>query len=524
MPPVAEIGGNQTIHIGDTFAIDGHRSHDPDGNIKSYNWSRKRSYWSGWRNWSIIRDVWYTTDWSPVFEPFSYDFALTVTDDNGATDTARKQVTIEPTEWDLADDDSDGIPNVLDRNPNEPDAHTSWDVGKYAVYYVIEDDLTVGSFKITKMPPATINGYNFHVSNYSGYYDLIDYFTPDGWFYKEIAANRTYITVAADREDILWNHTVTGPVSITTPAGTFECYVVDKKGYRDGCIIDHSIEWEPTPWDRVRWEVKYTTYNVSTGAPIRTQILTDYSGRPVHGDLNNDAQITTTDAAIALKIAAGSRQCDAAILAVADVNNDMQVTSLDALMILQVVAENIDIPTPQPAPEIEIAYDDGSAEGGWSRGSGDGSCSDDGGNRGYAIRMTTPDSEPFTITAIKLFSRRYGEDCNTRFEIWDRDGNTLYSDVVPHSEYSTTADSFDSATWGYKGVPNIIVSGDFYIAMYTDSTDRNDAVYPDTGVYIGFDTSFSSDRSYTVQEKTLTWDLSTPQETTNWMIRTIGTK
>ena len=207
-----------------------------------------------------------------------------------------------------------------------------------------------------------------------------------------------------------------------------------------------------------------------------------------------------------------------------DMNGDGELTSADALMILQAAVGSIDLHIPQPPSEIEIAYDDGSAEGGWSIGSGNEICSEDGGNRGYAIRMTTPDTEPFTITAIKLFSRRYEEDCNTRFEIWDHDRNTLYSDVVSHSEYSTAVDSWDSATWGYKGVPNIVVSGDFYIAMYTDATDPDDEVYPDTGVYVGYDTSFSSDRSYTVQGKTLTWDLSTPQETTNWMIRAVGTK
>ncbi len=521
-PPVAEIGDNQTIHIGDTLVTDGHRSYDLDGNIRSYNWSRKRSYWSGWRNWSIIRDVWYTTGWSPVFEPFFYDFALTVTDDGGATDTARKQVTIEPTEWDISDEDGDGIPNVLDQNPDEPDAHTSWNVGKYAVYGVIEDDVTVGSFTETKMPSVLINGYTFRVLNYSGYYDVMIYLTLDGWYYKEITAdNHTYFGVSTDKS---WNRTTTGPVNITTPAGTFECYVVDEKGYRDGCLVHHNVYWQPTPWDCVGWNIKIVSYNVSTGAPIRTRILTDYSGRPVRGDLNNDTQITIADAAIALEIAAGSRPCGNAMLAIADVNNDGQVTSLDALMILQAAAENIDLHIPRPASEIEIAYDDGSAEGGWSRGSGDRICSEDGGNRGYAIRMTTPDSEPFTITAIKPFSRRYGEDCNTRFEIWDRDRNTLYSDVVSHSEYSTAVDSFDSATWGYKGVPNITVNSDFYIAMYTDSTNPDDDVYPDTGVYVGYDTSFSSDRSHTVQEKTLGWGLSTPQETTNWMIRAVGMK
>jgi len=218
-------------------------------------------------------------------------------------------------------------------------------VGKYAVYDVIKDDLTVGTFKITKMPPATINGYNFHVLNYSGYYNTILYLTLDGWYYKEITAdNRTYFGVSTDKS---WNRTTTGPVNITTPAGTFECYMTDEKGYKGGCLVHHNVYWQPTPWDRVGWNIKIVSYNVSTGAPIRTRILTDYSGRPVQGDLNNDAQITIVDAAIALEIAAGSRVCDAAMLAVVDVNNDGQVTSLDALMILQSAVENIDMHTPR---------------------------------------------------------------------------------------------------------------------------------------------------------------------------------
>jgi len=99
--------------------------------------------------------------------------------------------------------------------------------------------------------------------------------------------------------------------------------------------------------------------------------------------------------------------------------------------------------------------------------------------------MTTPDTKPFTITAIKMFSRIYGQDCNTRFEMWDPERNTLYSDVVSHSEYSTAVDSWDSATWGYKDVPDVVVSGDFYIAMYTNSSNSSDEIYPDTGVYVG---------------------------------------
>ncbi|MEA3282246.1 MAG: hypothetical protein U9Q68_06735 [Euryarchaeota archaeon] len=134
------------------------------------------------------------------------------------------------------------------------------------------------------------------------------------------------------------------------------------------------------------------------------------------------------------------------------------------------------------ADEIEISYDDGNAEGSWSMGYNPllWSPDSDGGKNGYALRMTTPNSEPFTISAIKVFSMRYGEDCKTRFEIWDHDKNTLYSDIVLHSEYSILGpwdcDVGDYATWGYKDVPDVAVSGDFYIVMYTDSTNPEDDI------------------------------------------------
>jgi len=352
-PPVAVIGNNQTIHIGDGFVTDGHRSYDPDGNIMSYNWTWENSRRHGWRyNWSIIRDVWYTTYWSPVFEPYFYNFTLTVTDDDGATDTARKQVIIEPTTWDLTDDDGDEIPNVLDRNPDEPDTHISWDVGKYAVYDVMEDDEVMGSLTETCMYPVLINGYRFYVLNRSGYYNDVKYLTLDGRTYKSVAADYTSYTVANDW--ISWNYTDIGIKTITAPAGTFECRVVDAKECYEsvfpypGCVggrgggCSHTRYWQPIPWDSVGWNIKIVSYNMSD-IPWRTWILTDYSGKPVRGDLNNDAEITSADAVIALGIAVGSRPCDDATLTAADVNKDGRVTSLDALMILQAAVGSIEI-------------------------------------------------------------------------------------------------------------------------------------------------------------------------------------
>ncbi|RZB31068.1 MAG: hypothetical protein AEth_01022, partial [Candidatus Argoarchaeum ethanivorans] len=58
---------------------------------------------------------------------------------------------------------------------------------------------------------------------------------------------------------------------------------------------------------------------------------------PKKGDLDGDSQITSTDAAIVLEIAVGSRPCNSQILAIADVSGDGRVSSLDALIILQMV-------------------------------------------------------------------------------------------------------------------------------------------------------------------------------------------
>jgi len=72
-------------------------------------------------------------------------------------------------------------------------------------------------------------------------------------------------------------------------------------------------------------------------------LMQPWTATPQKGDLNRDNQITPADAAIALAIAAGSRPCDAAMLAAADVSGDGCVTSLDALMILQAAAGAIEL-------------------------------------------------------------------------------------------------------------------------------------------------------------------------------------
>ena len=62
---------------------------------------------------------------------------------------------------------------------------------------------------------------------------------------------------------------------------------------------------------------------------------------PQKGDLNSDGILNPADAAIALRLAAGSHPCDPATLAAADVSGDDRVTSLDARMILQAASGSI---------------------------------------------------------------------------------------------------------------------------------------------------------------------------------------
>ena len=104
--------------------------------------------------------------------------------------------------------------------------------------------------------------------------------------------------------------------------------------------------------------VSTTQYSEATGAVLATwesKTLNETRDKIVlraglkitndvlNGDLNSDDILTTADAVIALEIAAGSRPCDATMLAAADVSGDGSVTSLDALMILQAAVGSIEL-------------------------------------------------------------------------------------------------------------------------------------------------------------------------------------
>lgn len=175
------------------------------------------------------------------------------------------------------------------------------------------------------------------------------------------------------------------------------------------------------------------------------------------------------------------------------------------------------LPESANAGAIELAYDDGTAEGSWSLLDDTypldcPSCPHTDGIIGHAVKFS-PGSTHFKINTIKVFGERYGNDGKLRLEIWNQNKTSLYSATFNHSDYFTT-----SASWAYITVPNIDVFGDFYVVIFTYSHDPG--LVPTSGMYISYDDSSSSNRSYTAENYNSIWW--TDQETINWMIRVIG--
>lgn len=84
-PPVADAGLNQTVKEDETAYFDGSGSYDPDGSIVNYTWN------FGDGNFGYGESPMHIYD-----DPGSYTVVLTVTDDDGATDSHDTAVTVEP--------------------------------------------------------------------------------------------------------------------------------------------------------------------------------------------------------------------------------------------------------------------------------------------------------------------------------------------------------------------------------------------------------------------------------------------
>ena len=151
----------------------------------------------------------------------------------------------------------------------------------------------------------------------------------------------------------------------------------------------------------------------------------------------------------------------------------------------------------------ELKYDDGTSEGFCS-------C---GGRRGYLVGFS-PMVTPFSISEIRLFASLVGtgyEQTKPELEIWNKDSNVQHICEVPYTRFSL------EPSWVTAEIPSITVNDDFCVVFYTNSTSEG-------GAYIHFDSSVINKHSELVADGQITnWFHKPPKETTNWMIRVVGT-
>ena len=137
---------------------------------------------------------------------------------------------------------------------------------------------------------------------------------------------------------------------------------------------------------------------------------------------------------------------------------------------------------------------------------------------GHLISFSPPRT-PWFIERIRIYGHQYGQTEKVEFvvEIWASNRSVLLSRPYPYSAFKTLQ------TWIAIPVPNIMVKGSFFVAVYTGSTSER-------GIFIACDNSTINEYSDIVAGKrTLTdwneikWKASPPKrERVNWMIRIVG--
>ena len=163
---------------------------------------------------------------------------------------------------------------------------------------------------------------------------------------------------------------------------------------------------------------------------------------------------------------------------------------------------------------VEIAHDDGEV---------DSQCSL--GDNGQAVFF--PNDGRLNICGIQICGARSGD--TTRMfdvEIWDDNLKTLHSVSYDYTDFFPDAHpprmSNSDLKWVTISTPNIEVTGDFYVAIFTYSRF-------DSGIVIGRDSDTKSGNSFIVDKnpnRILDWETSTSwnarQDNTDWMIRVSG--
>ena len=122
-PPVANAGGDKTVKVGDPVYFDGSGSSDQEGNLVKYSWDFDKSDGVGEDSTEISPRHTYG-------EPETYVVTLTVTDNDGKTDTDTCNVEVM---GDLIETDADTIRILLFADNDE---NYNWDMPENVVRVV----------------------------------------------------------------------------------------------------------------------------------------------------------------------------------------------------------------------------------------------------------------------------------------------------------------------------------------------------------------------------------------------------
>lgn len=150
---------------------------------------------------------------------------------------------------------------------------------------------------------------------------------------------------------------------------------------------------------------------------------------------------------------------------------------------------------------VTLRFDDGTAENGFRMGKG----------MGHAVLFGAPRGN-WTLSAVLVYGKLKPERASEIFvlEIWDEDLNLI-------SKVTDRADSFfgDEFGWAVVDVPDVSVSGPFFISIYEFG-----------GIYVGADIGPATSRSFFSARnpnRILGWSLTEHrQNETEWMIRSAG--
>lgn len=182
--------------------------------------------------------------------------------------------------------------------------------------------------------------------------------------------------------------------------------------------------------------------------------------------------------------------------------------------VVSVTAQGLEVPIPvgsssvvKPgeAPRLELSYDDGSPDGGYSTGGPQ--------QYGFLVRFNPP-TIPFRVTRVRIFSwisTTSGQSSTFTMRITDKDLTPLWEGSLPFTMFTA------EQSWVEVEVPNIVVGSEFCVELYAPTLGYG------LGPFIGIDQSGTNTHSeITSGWQIAAWNVSIPKERTNWMIRVVG--